>query len=78
MNNWLNETDILDARVDLLYKAAELCVEQNQFKYSGHFFRQTKGTNMGNPLSCVIANFFVGSTENELAMKSELLKIWVR
>lgn len=53
-------------------------MEANQFQFRGNFYKQTYGVNMGNPLSCFVANVFVGKMEMDLKERGLLPKTWKR
>lgn len=78
INNWLFESDSSDTKADLLFRATKLCMEQNFFQYYGKFYKQMFGANMGNPLSCFVANIFLDSIEAKLTKKGILPKTWIR
>lgn len=78
INDWLFESNISNTKADLLYKATKLCMEQNFFQYNGIFYKQTFGANMGNPLSCFVADTLMGALENLLTKNSLLPNTWIR
>lgn len=78
LEEWLCNCNIPDARAEILYQAASLCMRQNYFQYENEYYRQTLGVNMGNPLSCFVANLFMGKIENDLEIEEKLPKIWLR
>lgn len=75
---WLEEcTDNVDERT-VLMEATKICMDKNQFVYDNRFFKLSKGTNMGNPLSCFVANIFMCGFEMDLKNKNLLPRIWWR
>jgi len=78
INEWLFESDLSDTKADLLFRTTSICMQQNFFQYKGKFYKQTFGANMGNPLSCFVANTFLGSIEQKLKDKGLLPRVWVR
>lgn len=78
LNNWLGSCDIPDEKADILFRATKFCMEQNEFQFNNEFFKQTFGANMGNPLSCFVANTFIGNIETELNQNNKLPKTWLR
>lgn len=74
-NNWLFESELSDKKADVLFRAMKLCMNQNEFMYNGIWYKQTFGVNMGNPLSCSIANILMGKFEQDLKDKNLLPKL---
>jgi hypothetical protein len=54
-------------------------MSQTTFSFQGKFYSQISGTAMGNPLSCLVANIFMGHLE---VLAKETLpyfpRVWVR
>ena len=78
VNDWLFESGVSDTKADLLFRTTRQCMEQNFFQYNNKFYKQTFGANMGNPLSCFVANAFLGELELKLKKKGLLPRIWLR
>lgn len=78
INDWLFESDLSDSKADLLLRTTRVCMQQNFFQYKGKYYKQTFGANMGNPLSCFVANTFLGSIEQKLKNNGMLPRVWVR
>ena len=77
-NNLLFESELSDTKADILFKAMKLCMKQNEFMYDGKWYKQTFGVNMGNPLSCFVANILMGNLEQKLKDEGKLPKLWLR
>lgn len=62
----LDKLDLPVEKRDTYFNAAKLCMEQNFFQLRNKFYKVAEGTNMGNPLSPLIADCFMSALENEL------------
>jgi hypothetical protein len=70
-NNW-------KLKVRTYLKLTRLCMEENCFTFRGEFYKQTKGTPMGNPLSPFLCELFMANFENVLNEKGVLPRRWWR
>lgn len=61
-----------------LFEATKRRMEENQFQYDNKFFKLSKGTNMGNPLSCFTSNIFMCQLEMDLKNLNLLPGVWWR
>lgn len=78
IDEWLNGSDLSDGKAVIYSEAVRMCMEQNEFQYNNKFYKITHGTSMGNPLSCFIANSFIGMLETKLKSEGKLPKVWYR
>ena len=76
IENWLLTINLLEATRCLFKDTTKFCMNQNQFEFNGSYYKQTSGTTMGNPLSCFLANTFMGNFETSI--QAILPKIWIR
>lgn len=74
---WL-EPQMSNEKCDLLMKIVKISMEQNCFKVNDKFYKQQKGTAMGNPLSPDVANIFVSFIEKEMSKDPVFPKVWIR
>jgi len=59
-------------------EAAKLCMKQNYFQFREKVYKVEFGTNMGNPLSPLIAETFMADFEMRLKEEGLLPRFWVR
>lgn len=78
IDEWLTESDLSDVEAEALSEATKLCMEQSEYQYGGKFYKLKDGTSMGNPLSCFIANTFMGKLETSLQKQNKLPRFWQR
>lgn len=78
IKNWLNNLDITPEEAELYAKLTSKCMEQNEFQYDNNFYKLKHGTSMGHPLSCFVANAFMGHLETEMHKNNQLPKVWHR
>lgn len=50
-----------------MMELTKICMKQSYFKFRGKFYRQTSGTAMGNPLSPLICDLYVGDLEQKIS-----------
>lgn len=62
----------------LYQKVAKTCMEHSFFQFRDVFYKVNKGTNMGNPLSPLIAELFMATFELNLKEQNLLPRIWFR
>lgn len=74
----LDETEVSTDKKIIYQQTAQLCMDQSFFQFDGEIFKVTKGTNMGNPLSPLIAELFMSSFEVNLSNQSLLPRVWWR
>lgn len=77
-DEYLNDLDISNDRVQIYSDVAKLCMKQNYFQFRDKFYRVDKGTNMGNPLSPIISECFMATFENKLEDNDVLPRVWHR
>jgi hypothetical protein len=78
LNEWLYSQDISDNMCEWYFKLTKLCMKQTTFQFRGKFYRQVKGTSMGNPLSCFIANIFMSKLELKMKSLNIIPRYWRR
>lgn len=74
----LNESTIENEKKEIYYKLAKMCMEQSYFQFREKIYKVEVGTNMGNPLSPLIAELFMAKFEMDLKEKGLLPRIWFR
>lgn len=62
----------------IYYKVAKLCMNQNYFQFRDKIYKVEKGTNMGNPLSPLMAELVMSKLEMDLKEKGLLPDIFER
>lgn len=78
MEIYLNNCNIPNDKKQLYICAARLCMRHSYFQFRDKFYVVEKGTNMGNPLSPMISEFFMSHFEIELKELNLLPRIWYR
>ena len=59
-------------------ETAKLCMKQNFFQFREKTYQVNFGTNMGNPLSPLIAELFMADFEMKLKKENLLPRVWIR
>lgn len=77
IRDWLISQVTIE-KVDIYMKMVSTCMKQNCFSFNGKFYKQERGTAMGNPLSPFIANIYVASLEYKMSQNEVFPKTWVR
>lgn len=65
-------------KVRTYLKLTRLCIEENYFTFRGEYYKQTKGTPMGNPLSPFLCELFMANLEKDLKEKGAIPERWWR
>lgn len=78
LNEFLKQLNLSDVKRDIYFSAAKLCMEQNYFQFRNKLYKVEEGTNMGNPLSPLIADCCMSSLENKLLRQNLLPRFWCR
>lgn len=78
ISEWLNKNVTNKEERESLFEATKICMSKNQFMYDNRFFKLSEGTNMGNPLSCFVANIFMCRLEMDLKSENLFPRIWWR
>src|SRR5436190_6838577 len=63
IKDWLTSINLTTNEVNEYTRLIKLCMNQTTFQFNDLFYTQLNGTAMGNPLSCFIANIFMGHFE---------------
>lgn len=76
---WFNSINLSKEETNEYLILINNCMNQNIFQFNGKFYQQTEGTAMGNPLSCFIANLFMGYFETNAKEKLPYFpRCWLR
>lgn len=78
IRNWLNSLNITSEEAELYSEITNMCMEQNEFQYNNNFYKLKQGTSMGHPLSCFVANAFMGHFETTMYNNNQLPRVWHR
>lgn len=78
LKDWIDTQEIPDDQKELYFELSRLCMKQTIFQFRGKYYRQVKGTSMGNPLSCFIANIFMANLEWNLSNHHLFPRLWRR
>jgi hypothetical protein len=78
LNVWLKSIGLERSKVTMYTRLAELWMKENSFQFERKFYEQTFGTSMGNALSPIVANLFMGVFKRKLKRRKLFLKLWVR
>lgn len=78
IDDWLLKQNLPPEKIRLYKTLLKLCMNQNQFQFANKYYKQTSGTTMGNPLSCFVANTFMGNFETSLKDRDMLPRVWIR
>src|SRR5436190_3915956 len=63
VNDWLLSLNLSPQEIKEYMILINLCMKQNTFQFNNKYYTQLDGTAMGNPLSCLLANIFMGHFE---------------
>ena len=63
IEDWLISINVPKNEISEYMTLVNLCMKENVFQFQNLLYRQTNGTAMGNPLSCLIANIFMSHFE---------------
>lgn len=75
---WLEEQDISDDEAVLYADLTELVLGQRWFEFDGKIYQQKKGLFIGNPLSSIITEVFLGDLEESMREKPWFPRVWHR
>lgn len=78
MEKYLNNIDIDSERKLIYLETAKLCMNHSYFQFREKIYKVEHGTNMGNPLSPLIAEFFMSAFEMKLKSEGVLPRVWYR
>ncbi len=78
LQSWLDTQTIHPMRRAGLVELTKVCMRQSFFKFRGNYYRQKSGTSMGNPLSPIICNFYVGELERKISQDPRFPRFWRR
>lgn len=78
MEKYLNNVVIDNDKKSVYLETARLCMNQSFFEFRGKIYKVEHGTNMGNPLSPIIAEFFMSALEIKLKKEGKLPRVWYR
>ena len=70
--------NIDDDKRQIYIQAARLCMNHNYFQFREKMYKVEFGTNMGNPLSPIIADLFMSFLEVNLKNQNLLPRVWHR
>jgi len=74
----LEKTECENNKKEIYIESAKLCMKQNYFNFRNKTYKVTQGTNMGNPLSPLIAELFMSEFEMSLKQQNILPRVWIR
>lgn len=74
----LNGLEIEDEKRKVYIGSARLCMRHNYFQFREKICMVEFGTNMGNPLSPIIADLFMSALEVNLKKQNLLPQVWLR
>ncbi|XP_055306468.1 uncharacterized protein LOC129570775 [Sitodiplosis mosellana] len=78
LENHLNNLDIDNDKRQIYIQTARLCMKHNFFQFRDKVYKVEFGTNMGNPLSPIIADLFMSAFEVNLKRQNLLPRVWHR
>lgn len=79
LEEWLRSFNLTNDRVKEYICLTNLCMNQNTFQFENNFYKQTEGTAMGNPLSCIMADIFMSKLETSAKENLPYFpRIWLR
>lgn len=78
LDNHLNNLDIENDKKSIYLETARLCMNHNYFQFREKIYKVQFGTNMGNPLSPIIADLFMSFFEVNLKKQNLLPRVWHR
>lgn len=79
IKDWLISIDDNQELVNEYINLINLCMNQSTFIFNNKYYKQTKGTAMGNPLSYFIANIFISNFETTAKSNFPYFpRIWLR
>ncbi len=71
--------DRTNLSITSLIDILNMCLKSTYFLYNNKFYQQSQGAAMGSPLSPIIANIFMESLEDNIALQTANIKpsIWL-
>jgi hypothetical protein len=76
-DTWLKTLKLGKPLAAIYTKVAMLCMEKTQFQFRGAYYQQIFDTAMGNTLSSIIVNLFMGHMENKLKLLLTRTECWI-
>lgn len=76
--NHLTDSEINNTVKNVYIDVAKVCMKQNYFKFGNKCYKVENGTNMGNPLSPLISECFMGALERKLKELNVIPRVWHR
>lgn len=78
LENHLNDIQLDSDKKSVYLETARLCMNQSYFEFRNKIYKVEFGTNMGNPLSPLIAELFMSFFEIHLRKNNLLPRVWLR
>jgi hypothetical protein len=75
---WINEQDISDIDAQQYIKLMRLVLDQRWLEFEGEVFKQKEGLFIGNALSPILAEIFMGKMEEKISQRSWFPRFWRR
>ena len=77
-SEWIEQQDISDVDAKLLIRLMRIVLDQRWLEYQGKIYKQKEGLFIGNALSPILAEIFMGSLEKSIKEKSWFPRVWLR
>ena len=77
-SEWIEQQDISDVDAKLLIRLMRIVLDQRWLEYQGKIYSQKEGLFIGNALSPILAEIFMGSIEKSIEDKSWFPRFWIR
>jgi hypothetical protein len=77
-SDWINEQDISDVDAQLYVNLLRLVMQQRWLEFEGKIYKQKEGLFIGNALSPILAEIFMGKLEEKAKEHSWFPRTWYR
>lgn len=78
LSEWITEQGIPDEKVEVYKRLVRLVLDQRWVKFKGQIYKQKEGLFIGNSLSPILSEVFMGSLEKSMKNKPWFPKLWAR
>lgn len=78
LSEWIESQDISDVDVQLYIRLVKLVMKQRWIEFQGKIYLQKEGLFIGNSLSPILAEVFMGNLEKGIESKDWFPRVWYR
>ena len=78
LNEWIDSQDMSDDDAEKFCELAKICLSQKVIRWREKFYEQKSGLSMGNSLSPIVANLFMGNLEINASKTRWFPRFWRR